>query len=252
MQDAKSSGRRKAVGAFIMLFLVISTIGVLKTLPRAANAASLGSSNARNSAALGGTGATLPYAELKAYNATTNGTISGVSYTLGSVAFDAVDHQSVQLTQGQYVQFTLPQQANAINLRYSIPDSSSGGGINASLSIYINGVKQSKDLQLTSQYSWLYGAPDFSNCNGTVWTNTPGGTAHHQFDEMHVMLPQMPARATVKLQGDSEPTAPLYAIDVADFEQVAAPLIQPAGSISVTAAPYNADPTGATNATQAI
>ena len=152
-----------------MLFLVISTIGVLTTLPRAANAASLGSSNANNNAALGGAGATLPYAELKAYNATTNGTISSVSYTLGSVAFDAVDHQSVQLTQGQYVQFTLPQQANAINLRYSIPDSSSGGGINASLSIYINGVKQSKDLQLTSQYSWLYGAPDFSNCNGTVW-----------------------------------------------------------------------------------
>src|SRR5258708_880361 len=257
MQDARGKRRNKILGALVMLILVISTIGVFATLPPTANATSLNSSNMKRSnattnAALGGTGATLPYAELKAYNATTNGTISGVSYTLGSVAFDAVDHQSVQLTQGQYVQFTLPQQANAINLRYSIPDSSSGGGINASLSIYINGVKQSKDLQLTSQYSWLYGAPDFSNCNGTVWTNTPGGTAHHQFDEMHAMLPQMAAGTTVKLQVDSGNTAPWYAIDVADFEQVAAPLIQPAGSISVTAAPYNADPTGATNATQAI
>jgi len=252
MQDAKGKRRNKILGALVMLILVISTMGVIATLPHNANAASMKQSNATTNAALGGTGATLPYAELKAYNATTNGTISGVSYTLGSVAFDAVDHQAVQLTGGQYVQFTLPQQANAINLRYSIPDSSSGGGINASLSIYINGVKQSKDLQLTSQYSWLYGAPDFSNCNGTVWSNTPGGTAHHQFDEMHVMLPQMAAGATVKLQVDSENTAPWYAIDVADFEQVSAPLTQPAGSISVTAAPYNADPTGATNATQAI
>src|SRR5260370_31989456 len=109
MQDAKSSGRRKALGAFIMLFLVISTIGVLTTLPRAANAASLGSSNARNSAALGGTGATLPYAELKAYNATTNGTISGVSYTLGSVGFDVIDNQFVKLPSVPYVQFTGPQ-----------------------------------------------------------------------------------------------------------------------------------------------
>jgi hypothetical protein len=237
--------RNKSMGALISLFLVISTFGVIATFSNTAKAASQAS-------AAGGAGATLPYAELKAYNATTNGTISGVSYALGSVAFDAVDHQAVQLTQGQYVQFTLPQQANAINLRYSIPDSSSGGGINASLSIYINGVKQSKDLQLTSQYSWLYGAPNFGNCNGTVWSNTPGGTAHHQFDEMHVMLPQMAAGATVKLQVDSGNTAPWYAIDVADFEQVAAPLTQPAGSISVTAAPYNADPTGAANATQAI
>src|SRR5260370_18124837 len=119
-----------------------------------------------------------------------NGTISGVSYTLGSVGFDAVDHQSVQVTQGQYVQFTLPQQANAINLRYSIPDSSSGGGTTAALSIYINGVKQPNDLQLTSKYSWLYGPPPFGNCNGTVWSDTPVGTAAHEFDEVHGRLPQ--------------------------------------------------------------
>ena len=151
----------------------------------------------------------------------------------------------MQLTQGQSVQFTLPQQANSINLRYSLPDSSSGGGINASLSIYINGVKQSKDLQLTSQYSWVYGPPQFSDCNGTDWSNAPGGTPSHQFDEVHVMLPQMAVAATVKLEVDSENTAPWYAIDVADFQQVPAALTEPAGYISVTNSPYNADPTGA-------
>ena len=208
--------------------------------------------NTPKAQAQGGTGATLPYVELEAHNATTNGAILGPSYALGNIADDAVDHQAVQLTQGQYVQFTLPQQANSLNLRYSIPDSSSGGGINASLSIYINGVKQSKDLQLTSQYSWVYGPPNFSNCNGTDWSNTPGGTPSHQFDEMHVMLPQMAQGATVKLQVDSENTAPWYAIDVADFQQAPAALTMPSGYISVTSSPYNADPTGATDSTTAI
>src|SRR5258707_5368853 len=223
-----------------MLILVISTIGVFIALPHGANAA------------LGGAGATLPYVEMEAHSATTNGTIIGPSYTLGDLASDGVDRQAVQLTQGQYVAFTLPQTANSINLRYSIPDLSSGGGINASLSIYINGVKQANDLQLTSKYSWVYGPPNFSNCNGTDWSNTPGGTPSHQFDEVHVLLPQMAAGTTVKLQVDSEDTAPWYAIDVADFQEVPAPLAEPSGYISVTDSAYNADPTGAKDSTTAI
>src|SRR5690242_18470419 len=138
MQDAKEKRRTRIARALVLLILVISTVGVWVTVSYPAHAAGMKSSgiqqgNATTNAALGGTGATLPYAELKAHNSTTNGTIIGPSYTLGNVAFDAVDHQAVQLTKGQYVQFTLPQQANALNLRYSIPDSSSGGGINASI-----------------------------------------------------------------------------------------------------------------------
>ncbi|HTK06852.1 MAG TPA: malectin domain-containing carbohydrate-binding protein [Ktedonobacteraceae bacterium] len=202
--------------------------------------------------AAGGSGAALPYDELEAHSASTNGTILGPSYNLGDLASDAVDRQAVQLTQGKYVEFTLPHQANSINLRYSIPDSSSGGGITAPISIYINGVKQASDLQLTSKYSWLYGVPGFGDCNGNVWSNTPGGVAHHQFDEVHAMLPEMPGGTKVRLQIDSEDNAQWYAIDVADFQEVPAALTQPAGSISVTDAAYGADPTGATDSTQAI
>ncbi|HEX7735599.1 MAG TPA: malectin domain-containing carbohydrate-binding protein, partial [Ktedonobacteraceae bacterium] len=248
MQEAKSKRRNKAVGAFIMLVLVISTIGVFANITRPASAASLSNSIS----AASNNGATLPYVEMEAHSATTNGTILGPDYSLGGLASDAVDRQAVELTQGQSVQFTLPAQANSINLRYSIPDTSNGGGFNSSLSIYINGVKQANDLQLTSKYSWLYGTPGFGDCNGTVWSNTPGGTAHHQFDEMHALLPQMGIGATVKLQVDSENSAQWYAIDVADFQQVAAPLSEPAGYISVTDSPYSADPTGARDSTTAI
>ncbi len=252
MQDAKRKTRNKLLGASVTLFLVVSTISVLLTLPNRAHAAGVTQprSNAQASSVVNSSGATLPYVEMEAHQATTNGTVLGPDYTLGDLAADGVDRTVVQLTgQGKYVQFTLPSSANSIDLRYSIPDSSGGGGITAPLSIYINGTKQT-DLQLTSQYSWVYGAPSFSDCNGNDWSNTPSGTAHHQFDEVHTLLPQMAAGTTVKLQVDSEDNAAWYAIDVADFQQVAAALTEPAGYLSVTS--YGADSTGATDSTTAI
>src|SRR5260370_36036141 len=62
----------------------------------------------------------------------------------------------------------------------------------------------------------------------------------------------MAAGTTVKLQVDSENTAPWYAIDVADFQEVPAPLTEPSGYISVSESAYNADPTGAKDSTTAI
>jgi hypothetical protein len=253
MQDAKSKRRNRFIGAFVALFLVVSTLGVLADFhSTTANAASLTSSQSQSSAnaATGGAGATVPYVEMEAHNATTNGSVIGPDFRYGDLASDAIDHTIVELTgQGKYVQFTLTAAANSIDLRYSIPDASGGGGITAPLSIYINGTKQT-DLSLTSKYSWVYGPPGFGDCNGTDWSNTPSGTASHQFDEVHELLPQMAAGTTVKLQVDSEDTAAWYALDVADFQQVAAPIAEPAGDISV--ASYGADPTGVTNSTTDI
>src|SRR5919205_376445 len=98
MQDAKDKRRTRIARALVLLILVISTVGVWVTVSYPANAAGMKSSDVQRgnaATAPGGTGATLPYAELKAHNSTTNGTIIGPSYTLGNVAFDAVDHQAV-------------------------------------------------------------------------------------------------------------------------------------------------------------
>jgi parallel beta-helix repeat protein len=234
---------QKSVRIFVLLLAVFAIMSAVAFTLIAHN---------KVTRAAGGSGATLPYAELEAHNATTNGKILGPAYALGDLASEAIDRQAVQLTQGQYVEFTLPQAANAINLRYSIPDAPGGGGITAPISIYINGVKQKNDLQLTSKYSWLYGAPSFGDCNSNVWSKSPGSTAHHMYDEVHSGLSEMPTGTKVKLQVDSGDTAPWYVIDVADFEEVPAALTQPADAISVTDQPYGADPTGAKDATQAI
>ena len=47
------------------------------------------------------------------------------AYTLPA---EASGRKAVKLTPGQYVEFTLPSAANAITVRYSIPDAPTGGG----------------------------------------------------------------------------------------------------------------------------
>ncbi len=227
---------------FILSLVSILAISLLSNASQIVNAASAGVPNQlvnRTSAA----GAPLPYAEIEAENAAFNGTVIGPSRANYDLAGESSGRRAVKLSAiGQYVEFTLPAQANSIVVRYSLPDSSNGGGITAPLSLYIGGVRQT-DLSLTSRWSWRYG--------GYQFTNNPGdGSPFHMYDEVHRLTGQMAAGTKVRLQMDSGDTAPSYTIDFADFEQVAAPISQPAGYLSVT--DYGADPSGAQDSTTAI
>ena len=198
------------------------------------------------SPATGGSGASLPYTEVLAQNSPTTGTVIGPSYTQGQLADEAVGREAVTLAgngSGQSVTFTTPVTTNSIDFRYSIPDSSDGSVYTAPLSLYINGVKQT-DFTLTNAYSWYYGSYPF--------VNTPSsGTPMHFYDEVHrLFTTTYPAGTTFKLQVDSEDTASSYTINLADFENVAAPLTQPAGSVSVVS--EGADPTGVNDSTTAF
>src|SRR5579863_1544816 len=197
-----------------------------------------------SAAATGGSGASLPYAEVQAENSATNGTVIGPSYTQGQLADEASGRKAVTLQgSGKYVSFTTPVATNSIDFRYSIPDSSDGSVYTAPLSLYVNGTKQA-DFTLTNAYSWYYGSYPF--------VNTPGsGNPHHFYDEVHrLFTTTYPAGTTFKLQVDSEDTASSYTIDFADFEQVGAALTQPSGSVSVTS--EGADATGTSDSTSAF
>jgi hypothetical protein len=198
------------------------------------------------STATGGSGASLPYTEVLAQNSPTTGTVIGPSYTQGQLADEAVGRKAVTLAgngSGQSVTFTTPVATNSIDFRYSIPDSSDGSVYTAPLSLYINGVKQT-DFTLTNAYSWYYGSYPF--------VNTPSsGTPMHFYDEVHRLFSTTyPQGTTFKLEVDSEDTASSYTINLADFENVAAPLTQPAGSVSVVS--EGADPTGVSDSTTAF
>ena len=201
-------------------------------------------------------GAAVPFTEyLAATQAATTGTVLPVDYQFGSLQAEATGRQAVQLTgQGQYVSFTLTAAANAVDLHYAIPDAPGGGGLTAPLDLYVNG-SLTTALSLTSAYSDLYGEYPYSN---TPSVGEPGGTSGsqvpHDFynDTRYQFSSTLAAGTVVKLQVDSADTAPWYAINTADFETVPAAVAQPTGYLSATASPYNADPTGANDATSAL
>ncbi|MDJ1645288.1 right-handed parallel beta-helix repeat-containing protein [Streptomyces pakalii] len=174
----------------------------------------------------GSVGATLPFTTYEAESGTFKGTAIGPDRTYLTLASEASGRKAVQLTQtGDHVEITLTRPANAINLRYSLPDSSDGKGIDATLSAYADGTAL-PDLGLTSRYAWVYGAYPY--------TNNPGeGQGHRFFDETRLHLGRtLPAGTVLRLQKDSADTASSYTIDLIEAEETgpAAPL--PDGYVS--------------------
>jgi hypothetical protein len=189
-------------------------------------------------------GATVPYTEYRAADATTNGTVIAASRTYLTVAAEATGRRAVQLAAtGQYVQFTLTRPANSLVVRYSIPDSADGTGASAPIALYANG-NHVQDITLTSRYSWAYGAYPY--------TNVPSqGSAHHFFDETRALIGNWPAGTVLKLQKDANDSAPSYTVDVVDTEQVDPASPMPANFLSITTygatAGDGTDDTGAIN-----
>jgi hypothetical protein len=182
-----------------------------------------------------GTGASVPFTEYEAESASTTGHLIGPDFTQGDLATEASGREAVQLTaQGQYVQFTLTSAANAVDLHYALSQGASG-----TLSVYVNGAKQSKELSLTSAYSDI---------------STPGilgSETHKLYDDARMMFGStLAAGTTVRFQVDAGDSAAPYTLDVADFYNVAAAATQPANSISVTS--DGADATGNSDSTNAF
>jgi hypothetical protein len=168
-------------------------------------------------------------------NASTNGSILGPSYTQGTLASEAVGREAVQLTApGQYLQFTLAEAANAMDVDYAVPQGASG-----TLSVYVDGVRLPRELSLTSAYSYI---------------DTPqiyGSKTHHFFNDVRIMFGfELHRGDTVRLEADAPDTALPYTVNLADFYQVAAPSGQPAHTVSVLS--QGADPAGRTDSTAAF
>src|SRR5439155_25708492 len=116
-------------------------------------------------------GASVPFRTVEAECSATNGSAVGPDYTQASIASEASGRQAVRITTGQYVEFTLPAAANAINVHYNLPDGSSGR-----LSVYVNGTKLGGGLPVTSRYSYV----------DTGWI--PGAKTHHFFDDARLLF----------------------------------------------------------------
>jgi hypothetical protein len=189
-------------------------------------------------------GATMPYVAYEAEDGKTNGTVIGPDRTYGTVAAEASQRKAVKLeADGAYVEQTLAASANAIVVRYSMPDAPAGGGVSGALGVYVDGQKRAT-LALSSKYAWVYG--------GYPYGNDPNqGSPHHYFDDARALLgDDVPAGATLRLQKEAGDAVASYTIDLEELEEVPAPYASPAGALSIES--YGATKGDATDDTAAI
>ena len=178
---------------------------------------------------LTGIGADMPYTEYEAEDAKTNATVLTESREyLKDIQSEARGREAVKLVNNSdYVEFKVTKTCNALVLRYCLPDSADGVGIDATLGLYGNNNKI-KNVDLTSRYSWVYGAYPFDN-------NVSGGGAHRYFDEKRVKLDKTYNPGdTIKFQKDSGNNASYYIIDFIETEMVGSKLSKPSGALSIT------------------
>ncbi|HEY3477663.1 MAG TPA: mycodextranase, partial [Streptomyces sp.] len=195
-------------------------------------------------ALVAGRGADVGFAEQEAENAATNGTVIGPGRDAYTLPAEASGRKAVSLTPGQYVEFTLPSAANAITVRYSIPDAAGGGGRTAPLDVTVNGGHRER-MTLTSQYAWLYNQYPFSNdpngdllhpdwwitecsCVPSATTPTPAISKpfrpNHFYDEQRLLLGRTyRAGDKVRLAVPAGSTVAATTVDLLDSQLVAAP-----------------------------
>lgn len=174
-----------------------------------------------------------PWVEQQAEDGKTNAEVLGPSrekWDANHIEAEAIGRKAVRLSKvGDYVAFTTSAAANSIVVRFAMPDAPAGGGIDATLGVYVNG-QRVRSLPLTSRYAWNYGGTDY----GDPKIDEPAPKPHTFFDEARLLLDEIPAGAEVKLQKDAMDQAAYYVIDLVDLEQVPPPKSMPVGFTSVT------------------
>lgn len=174
-----------------------------------------------------GEGANLPYITYEAEAADTNGEIleKGIEY-IKDIQSEASGRQAVKLNNnGDYIEFTLSKNANAIVLRYAMPDSKDGNGLDSKINLTVG--DDTKELDITSKHAWVYGSYPYNN----VVSN---GKPHRFYDETRLLLDKEYAAGTkIKLEKTEATDVDYVIVDFVEAELVPEKLSQPSNSISV-------------------
>jgi hypothetical protein len=264
-RPAQGRPRRTAV---IVATVVATTLGLSTGVGAAAATTPVVTRAAIAPALVAGRGATVGFAEQEAENAATNGTVIGPGTDAYTLAAEASGRSAVTITPGQYVEFTLPSAANAITVRYSIPDAPTGGGITAPLDVTVNGGHH-RSMTLTSQYAWLYNQYPFSNdpnagllhpdwwiteCSCVPDQTTPAPVIqtpfrpNHFYDEQRLLLDHT-YRAGDKVRLTVPAGSATTTIDLLDSQLVGAPHVD---VFAANVLFFGADPTGRRDSADAI
>ena len=170
-------------------------------------------------------GAKMPYTTHEAENATIeNGATIQQSTDMESTAVEATNQTYVELLKKDAaVTFNVTEPANALNVRYTIPDGASG-----QLDVQVNGSSVG-NLDLSSHSAWQYLKGDHEYDQAI-----DGSSARFRFDETRLLLKDIQLKSgdkisLVKKKDDNVP----YGIDFIELEQAPAPVAQGENSISI-------------------
>ncbi|MBK5070563.1 YSIRK-type signal peptide-containing protein [Streptococcus sp. 21.1] len=172
-----------------------------------------------------GYGAKMPYTTHEAENASVeNGATIQQSTDMESTAVEATNQTYVELLKKDVaVTFNVTEPANALNVRYTIPDGASG-----QLDVQVNGSSVG-NLDLSSHSAWQYLKGDHEYDQAI-----DGSSARFRFDETRLLLKDIQLKSgdkisLVKKKDDNVP----YGIDFIELEQAPAPVAQGENSISI-------------------
>ncbi len=218
--------------------VIAASVGAIPAAPALAAIATAATVAALPPQATRGRGARVPFVEYEAENGVTNGRIVGPDRTFTNLAAEASGRRAVLLDgPGGFVEFVLAAPANAVTLRYALPDSATGGGLDGEIALVADGARLGV-LRLTSRFAWLYGPYPF--------TNRPAdGEPHHVFDEARLRLSRtLPAGARgpaswSKRLASQRRSRSIWLIS----KRWAPPVARPARAISIL--DFGADPGGA-------
>lgn len=117
------------------------------------------------------------------------------------------------------IEWIADKEADAMSIRFSLPDATDGKGVKSTISLYINGKKVS-DISLDSFWAWQY-IPTGSSTSKHP-DNSPGGNkfARMRFDEVYIKLPSaIKSGDTFSLVKDNNDSYPCT-IDFVELEMV--------------------------------
>jgi len=170
-------------------------------------------------------GAEMPWVTIEAESMRTTGAVLGPVYAPHRVEMESSGQQCVQLARaGEFVEFSAPRAADALVVRYSLPDAPSGGGLSAKLSLTING-SVAGEWVVSSRNAWLYGNYPFSN-------DPAQGKPRNFYDELRLKGLKIAAGDIVRLAKTADDGVDCC-VDLVDLEKIPPPVVRPAGALSV-------------------
>ena len=170
-------------------------------------------------------GAFVTYTSYEAENCDTNAEICGGERDYRTFGSEASGRQYVAVdAPGESVTVKLTAPADALVIRYCVPDSEDGAGLTGTVDLLIDG--EARALTLTSDTSWVYGP--------FPWNNDPASEAggHRFFDDVRVVLDKVYPEGTEITIRKGEDFA-YCLIDLIETEERPAPIPMPENALSV-------------------